>query len=264
MESEKDIDVFIALFTGTLIMFAMAAGIVLFLGAYRRKMKEQRKSLMDMQQKIQLDLFGKNIAAMETERKRFATDLHDEVGSKLSALKLSLTHIERKADDGLAVNQVVQKSKDMLDMIIEVTRRISHNIMPPSLDAFGLETAIGDLCDWITDSSGMTVELETDIDAALSNRNMELGLYRVLQELLSNSIKHSSAKKVCISIKIKKENTRILYNDDGHGFDRNTIEPGSGMGIKNIEDRLALLHLSIQYVSQPANGFACVISGPVK
>lgn len=264
MESEKNFDAFIALFVGTVILFLLAVGIVYVVFAYRRKVKEQRQNLIDAQQRIQLEILDKNMEAMEIERKRFAADLHDDVGGKLAALRLGLARLKNNPDDKIIIDTIVDNSKKMLDNIIDVTRRISHNMAPPSLEVFGIETALGDLCDWINESSGINVIFVSSVDGVSISRKIEIGIYRIVQELLSNSIKHANATTIEINLSITDNAIKLEYLDDGIGFKKDNMPRGKGMGIKNIEERLMVLNAKIFYRDNITKGFGCIIESPLK
>lgn len=214
-----------------------------------------------MQQKLQYDLLQNNIEVLETERKRFAADLHDGVGGKLSALRLNIAHMQQHPGNTEVVNTVATQSKEIIDMVIEMTRRIAHNVMPPDFEFYDLQTAIEDLCDWINESSSIKATVTGEIPSTAFKRTEQLGIYRVMQELFSNTIKHAGADSITISIINQPSSIHIRYNDNGAG-----IHPQhkKGLGLKNITDRIALLKGTVDYGAGAEKGFECRIQIPVK
>jgi two-component system, NarL family, sensor kinase len=263
MESTKELDISLLLFAGTLLVLVLSGGIVFFIYIYRRKLYRQKKSTKQMQQKLQFDLLQNNMELLETERKRVAADLHDGVGGKLSALRLNMARMEKNPGNTELVNTVVVQSKELIDMIIEMTRRISHNIMPPDFEFYNLETAIEDLCDWINESSSIEMILSDKAAARITNRLHQLAIYRIIQELLSNTIKHAAATTITISLFTQQQQLIIVYTDNGCGLDAELPEFKKGLGLKNIKDRVTLLKGTVEYNSSPGTGFECRIQLPI-
>ena len=214
-----------------------------------------------MQQKLQYDLLQNNIEALETERKRFASDLHDGVGGKLSALRLNIAHMQKHPDNAEVFNNVATQSKEIIDMVIEMTRRIAHNVMPPDFEFYDLQTAIEDLCDWINESSSIEASITGEIPATAFKRIDQLGIYRVIQELFSNTIKHAGAGNITITIVSQPSSVHITYTDNGIGINP---KHKKGLGLNNITDRIALLKGTVDYITQVEKGFECRIQIPVK
>ena len=258
MERTNAIDIYLLLFAGTLVLLMLAAAVVLFIYLYRRRLSQQQVALHEMHTRLQLDILKSNIEALETERKRFAADLHDEIGGKLSALRLHLTQLQKKGDDSNDLQLLVARSKDIIDTMIGTVRRISHNMLPPSLEMFGLANAVEELCAWVNTSSALRVHIDYRLQHVLLDQKKELALYRIIQELLSNTIRHAHASTVHLSLSPAASTLQLIYKDDGRGFDPLQKNTQVGLGFRNIENRVKVIRGTIQY-SGAGQGFQCII-----
>lgn len=246
-------DVYILLFGGTLLMFLLAGMLLFFVTSYQKRLLRNKADVERMKSKHQLDLFQSSIDAMEEERRRVSRDLHDEIGAALSMLRLQVGQINVGKDSSTEnTEKLISGSKQLIDSTIENVRRISNDMLPHGLEEFGLKYAIESLCDKIEDASTLDIHLNTENLGRLENR-MELTLYRILQELLNNTIKHAKATVVKIEFIPDNQKLTLIYQDNGKGFDLEKIRQ-SGLGLKNIESRVSMIHGQLTYSTTVANG----------
>lgn len=259
MERAQTIDIYLLLFAGTLVLLLLAVSVVLFIYIYRKRLVKQQISMKEMNNKLQQDILNSNIEALETERKRFAADLHDEVGSKLSALRLNLVQIKSSEQGSERIETLIAGSKEIIDGIITTVRRISHNLMPPGLEMFGLDNAVEELCTWINTSSMLHVTLDYQMQENPPDQKKQLALYRIIQELMSNTIRHAHAKTISLKIIPSNNEWQLVYKDDGVGL-KTAQRTGktTGLGFRNIEDRVNVLHGKVVYPATE-KGFECHI-----
>jgi len=257
MENNVTENIYFILVIGSLAM-AVLVGFVVAAIVYSQKRKMQHQNeLQQAQIKHQLALLQNTIEVQEMERKRFAEDLHDDAGAVLSAVKLNLNRIPA-AD----VN-VLTETKELLDIAITGIRRVSHDLSPPALDQFGLLQATTDLfnklrrstsINWIEDLSGIeNVELLPQVQTSV---------YRIVNELLNNAIKHSQATEVKVTMYVHETNVCLTYADNGRGFEFSGKQ-ARGLGLKNMESRVLALCGLIQVDSSPGNGLKINISFPL-
>ncbi|MBS1506271.1 MAG: tetratricopeptide repeat protein [Bacteroidetes bacterium] len=198
------------------------------------------------------------IASQEEERKRFAADLHDGFGQMISALRLGLS---RETPDGPAIQYALGL---LNEMNVEI-RNIAFNLMPQVLMKEGLEEALREFASRLTQSGGVTIDVQTynlspDIDA-----EKRIALYRICQEWTNNVIKYSGCRTIVIQAVQHPEELVITIEDDGSGFDKDRLITGAGNGWKNINSRLSLIGGSIDIDSQPGRkGTIAIIAVPVK
>ena len=211
-----------------------------------------RQQISEMEQRQQLKITKAMLDGEEHERERVARDLHDGLGGILAGIKIGLsgwvsTQHEASRDEGLKhiINQ--------LDTSVRELRRIARNMMPETLMKFGLEVALKDLCEfYMRDGLQITFEsFNIEKDIAL---NVQLSIYRIIQELMSNAIKHARAKTILLQCSQNGAMIFITFEDDGVGFDTAVIAGKKGMGLDNLRNRIAFLSGTLDIHSVPQEG----------
>lgn len=218
------------------------------------RQKEQELHQQQIDQMVR-DQELKSINAMlegeEKERKRIAEDLHDRVGSMLSAMKL-------QADSSNT------KMNGLLDETVEEVRRISHNLETKVLNRFGLVAALEDLAEKIKSSGKVVFELQyLDLTERLDNK-VEINTYRIVQELVSNALKHSQASEITTQVNRINNQLVITVEDNGVGFDSLEVkEKSSGMGLKNVMSRAHELNGNFNVDSGKGQGTTLTVDFPI-
>lgn len=251
---------------GVIGMLLLAVSLVLFFVVYQRRILEQQRLRLKEERRHQQELLQAAIEVQEQERSRIASDLHDEIGSKLSAVRLFLGQLV--VDQEIENNVALKKdSLEILGDILNSARRITHDLFPPELAKFGLFAAVEDLCDKIDRSGKMMMTSEVampdgvDVDSVRLPRKTELALYRVLQEMLNNTIKHANALNVTINFYRQENRLFFNYQDDGTGLEMNVLKPG--LGLKNIETRVTLVGGKFEFISAPGHGLRLEVNVPI-
>jgi len=183
----------------------------------------------------------------ERERERIARELHDGVGHLLASAKLHVSAIDDiPGDDG----QLVTNAMHIIDDALAETRTISHNLAPAALTQLGFTAAINQLARMLNQTGRLRVKLLMDDGVAVNNQSKATAIYRIVQEVLNNTLKHASASLININISVQGNNLIVQVKDDGKGFDTTTITQSQGMGWKNIYARVELLngHINIHSV----------------
>jgi len=201
------------------------------------------------------------IDGQEVERQRLSRELHDSLGQLLIGLKL---RYENCLNQSKIKTTTVYDLGLLFDKTIEETRRISNNLMPAALSEFGLITAIRNICNEISEASKIDVQYDVKGSGKQLDLEIKIYLFRIIQEALTNILKHSKAQKA--SIKINFENEAILINikDDGIGFDVSRIKPLNSNGLNNIRDRVSLLSGEFNINSEISKGTVITIKIPTK
>jgi signal transduction histidine kinase len=201
-----------------------------------------------------------NQQIVETERSRLAKDLHDGLGGLLSGIKLTLNSVADKVNEKNTL--LFNKANNQLDNAISEMRRVAHNMMPEALLKFGLGEAIQDYCDGINESNLVKMKY-TQIGSLQSlDKSAEIVLYRIIQELTNNALKHAVAKNIFIQINKHSKGFTITIEDDGKGFDY-TASAGGGQGLKNVQSRISYLKGSYDIKSEKGNGTSINIEIPI-
>lgn len=193
------------------------------------------------------------IDGQEIERQRLSRELHDSLGQLLIALKLKHESSDNKEEIG-----------ELFDKTIEETRRISNNLMPAALAEFGLTTALRNICNDISENTNIQIQLKAH--GAIKNLDLEVKIYlfRIIQEALTNIIKHAQAKHALIDLNYTNNTVNISIKDDGIGFNTNAVLKKNSNGLNNIKDRVSLLGGSFQIIAKKNKGTSLTLSIPIK
>lgn len=211
-----------------------------------------------------------SVQIQENERRRFARELHDGLGQILTAAKLK-TEVLR--DSCSAGNQKAKEAlgeiEGLLNSAIVEGKRISYNLMPSLLDDYGIIPALEKLCWQTSESSSIPMKFYTNNRAIRLRQDVEIGIYRIVQESLNNIVKHAEAQKVTIQLISHTAKINLIIEDDGLGFqvERNGHMNGKkhgGMGLINIRERTEGLSGTFSIHSKPGRGTEIIVELPIK
>lgn len=191
------------------------------------------------------------VEGQEEERKRIATELHDGLGVLLSATKMQFSTILDKSPDN---REVIEKAYRMLEQASGDVRKISHNMMPGLLTKLGLYEAVEDLFEHIGDTTGLNAECTINGSRDRLPENKEIMLYRIIQEMVNNTLKHAEAKTIALSIDIESNLLKISYSDDGKGFDYEKMLEKETLGLNSIQSRVNFLNGNFFIETLPGKG----------
>ena len=238
-------------------------GFILVQVRNQKNMLEKQRQLADAKLKHQKDLLEAVITSQETERQRIGSDLHDEVGTVLSSLRMLIEKHESPIQ-AVASEAFNLQSKEMIDRVIKNVRQIAHNLSPHISGEHGLYDALHALCDTVNLAG--TVRIATLFEEGSIPKNLPeataLSLYRVLAELMNNTLKHADAKNITIRIGTTNNKLDVIYADDGIGFLDDGAAAVKGMGLQNIESRISVAGGSYRISSSPGNGVEVYLSIP--
>lgn len=239
------------------VLFAAGLFLIQKIFKYMKKVEEQKREI----EKI---LLLATIRAEENQRKRFAKDLHDELGPILSTVKMSLTTIERRETDSTS-RKILRNAESAIDEAIKSIREISNNLSPHILENFGLIKGIRHFISNINLTNTINIDFSTNLNDTRFNNETEVVIYRVICELVTNTIKHAAASNAEINLIQSADQIHCSYKDDGVGFDlaESKKQHLTGMGFSNIQSRINSLNGSFQYNSEKGKGIRATFSIPV-
>ena len=217
---------------------------------------------VDQARLIQRDALRRVVRAQEDERRRLARELHDETGQALTSILLGLKSLE-DLDDVAALGQGVAALRARVVATLQDVRRLAVELRPAALDDFGLEAALERLTAGFAEQTGLKVELESRLQDDRLPEEVETVLYRIVQEALTNIVKHAQASRVSIVITQKPGAVGAVIEDDGRGFDPDQSVDG-GIGLIGMRERVALLDGSMTIEAAPGKGTTLVIEVPVR
>ncbi len=191
----------------------------------------------------------------EQERSRLAKDLHDGLGGLLSGIKYSFQNIKSNLVMTTENHQAFERGMDMLDTSIKEMRRVAHNMMPEALVKFGLDTALKDFCNDINQTAVLQVTYQSiELENVSIDQTTSITIYRIVQELIHNSMKHAAAKTAIVQLSKTDGKISITVEDDGKGFDTVILNHSKGIGWSNIKSRVDFLNGKLDVQSGPGKG----------
>lgn len=245
---------------GIFLMFFMSMVLLLFFYYSKKKIVQKELEKKDMELAYQKDLILATIEVQETERKRIAQDLHDDISSKLNIVSLN-THMLTTPD--LTDKEIADITVSIINLTtktLESSRRIAHDLLPPVLDKFGLHAGVEELCFEFNSSKSVAVCYENNVTFTDKETNRHLHVFRILQELMNNSLRHGKATEISLSFNEKDDKVVCEYRDNGKGFNAKDLKHSRGLGMKNIESRVIFLKGDIEIDSAVGKGINVVFN----
>ncbi|AGA80722.1 sensor histidine kinase [Echinicola vietnamensis] len=235
------------------LVMVMAVVVIVSLELFRKKVIQEKMRNAELKLKHQTELLHTVIRSQEEERRRVSDALHDDIGSKLTTIKLSLHQLKAGEGDGPLPDVLALTEK-----VVDSTRELSHAYSPVVLEKFGLEAGIEELLDSLPKTeNGPKGQLDAFIQDGLLDQEGRLILYRITQELLNNTVKHAEASKVFVNIRIDSKGIDYRYQDNGKGFDDQEV--ADGIGMLNIQNRVAMMEGVLAIDSKAGKGFILTI-----
>ena len=249
--SEK-FDIISLILIAVSLLLVMAIVLVTFFFFSRRKVITAELEKANLEISFQKEMLQATILTQENERKRIAQDLHDAISSKLNIVALN-TNVLLEGD------VAPEEANDMLGTILQISnttlessRQIAHDLLPPVLQKFGLYAAVEELKNDYNRATSGLIDLNGQYTEGSLDSKEQLHLFRIVQELVNNSLKHGEASK--ITIELNSEPVSLNYTDNGKGFENTASQGKPGLGMKNIESRVELLNAESNFQSEAGNG----------
>ena len=222
---------------------------------YKHKQKMQQQRINELETEKQLLATEAVLKGEEQERTRLAKDLHDGLGGMLSGIKYSFNTLKGNLIMTPENTQAFERSMDMLDSSIKEMRRVAHNMMPEALVKFGLDTALKDFCIEINQSGALLVSYQSiGMENEVIEQTTAITIYRIVQELINNTMKHAAAKTAIVQIAKSNNQLSVTVEDDGKGFDTAVLKQSKGIGWSNIQNRVEFLKGTLDIQSEKEKG----------
>jgi signal transduction histidine kinase len=215
---------------------------------------------VDLSTRVARDALRRVVAAQELERRRLARELHDETGQALTSILLGLKGVE-EAPDGDERQRAAAELRELVVTTLQDVRRLAVELRPKALDDFGLVPALERLAETFSEQTGIRVQLEAQLGERLS-AEIETALYRIVQEALTNVVKHARARSVSILLMRKDASVSAVIEDDGLGFEPAEAR-GDGLGLVGMRERLELIDGRFDVESSRGAGTTIVAEVPL-
>jgi signal transduction histidine kinase len=257
IENKEIVSVVFFILLAFLSMFLV---LILFFYFSRKKIVQIEVAKKNLEIDYQKQLLNSVLVTQEEERKRIAQDLHDDISSKLNVVSLN-SHLLKTPNlnetEQLEITNIII---DLTQKALENSRRIAHDLFPPVLEKFGLNAGIEELVQDYNSTKKVKVSYQNEIDFESYPIDRHLHIFRILQELLNNSLRHGKATKISIHFTTFDNQKSCVYIDNGIGFDSSNLENKKGLGMMNIESRINFLEGKFSLDSKPNKGVKMVFN----
>jgi signal transduction histidine kinase len=216
---------------------------------------------VDLSRRVARDALRRVVAGQEVERRRLARELHDETGQALTSILLGLRAVD-EAGSGEAVAKAVGDLRELVVATLQDVRRLAVQLRPKALDDFGLAPALERLVQTFSESSGIAVDLEAQLAETRLPSEVETTLYRIVQEALTNVVKHAEADKVSILLVRRDAAVTAVIEDNGRGFAPDTVKTDS-LGLEGMRERAELHDGRLTIEASPGSGTTLVVEIPL-
>lgn len=234
--------------------FSVFLTLVLFFYFSRKKIVKIAVEKKNQELHYQKEILQSVIQTQEEERMRIAQDLHDDISSKLNIVSLN-THLLKTPNLSEAeFEEITNNIVGLTAKALENSRRIAHDLLPPVFEKFGLHAAVEELVLEFSTAKNVQINYENELDFSALEVNKQLHIFRILQELLNNSIRHGKATHISITFVSKNHQNTCIYTDNGVGFNTNSENKKRGIGMQNIESRVNFLGGNINVQSEINKG----------
>ena len=248
---------------GTAGMLFMAVAIILFVAFYQKRMIQEQLRRKALEVDYQRKMLQAALESQENERQRVSKDLHDDVGMMLMTVRAQVNSIVGKPFS----DELARDIRQLVDDTHETVRRISWDLKPSTLERFGLVQTIKEMSSRLSVSGSIPVELYAEGNPASLDKHQETLLFRIIQESVSNALRHGQAHRIDIRCLWEDRSLTFSIADDGIGFDfpeeKNKMEVQLGLGLINLENRVALLGGQLRFEKNIPSGTMVKIKIPL-
>ncbi|WP_431158846.1 tetratricopeptide repeat-containing sensor histidine kinase [Winogradskyella poriferorum] len=217
-------------------------GALLIWAVYKQKQKRKEQEFLTLKREYQIRSLEALIEGEEKERFRIAKELHDGVNGDLSAIKYKLSSLIEMN------NKVIHEAINMIDDSCKQVRAISHNLVPPSLEKFSLVEAVEAYCNSMNVANEVEITFQAVGEEFTLTKKAEINILRIIQELVSNSVKHAKANEINVQVSFQSQILQVTVEDDGIGFKKDDVDD-KGIGLANIDSRIQYLNAELDFMS---------------
>jgi signal transduction histidine kinase len=260
METSTQITLLTTLLPLIGVIFIIAVGVVILNQHFQKNLYRQKLEQEEIKNRHQQELLTSSILVQEQERKRIAQDIHDELGALLSISRMHLVQLEEKeTNQATHILPSLQNIRSLTEKALSSMRKISHELMPPQLETFGLLKTLEAVAGHANKTGNITICIDAVDHFPELPWPFTLGLYRIMMELINNTLKHAGADTINIVLDYSNGIIACVFTDNGKGIQ--STKKKNGLGLKSIEGRASSLGGNI-YIGNEGEGFRADIAIP--
>lgn len=241
-------------------LLLMAGAMIAFFFFSRKRVIQTELEKANLEIEHQKDMLQATIITQEEERKRIAQDMHDAISSKLNVVSLNANILANDGDFSGESHKIAETIVKVTGTVLESSRKIAHDLLPPTLQKFGLRAALEELCDEVEETRKFKLEQAFNYKEETLSAEEELHVFRIAQELINNAIKYSEATKLKLKLDVATGQFQFTYKDNGKGFNLSEAKNAKGLGLSGIENRAAILNADLNITTKPGDGLFVEIS----
>lgn len=262
METKESIDITVLIIIATMGIMLLVFAIVFLVLLYQKRLLANKTELVNIEKNHQKELMDAALDIAERERQKIATNLHDDIGIILNVLKMNLDRLKKNRANAATVDKIIADSNQSIDNSLDIVRDIYRDIVPPTLKHAGLVKGLKELGKQLNQSGEIEISFESNEEVIELDKSKELQLYRLIKEVINNTLKHAKPTKIHISIKKIQRALNVSVAHNGQGINtekiRELAKDSKGIGLKSILTRSELINATIDF-SEIAPGSAMVV-----
>lgn len=260
MQTENEI--LISILFGVAAMLIMALAIVIFVIQYHKRGISNKLEIEKLKTKQQEELLNTISNAQEAERRRISANLHDEVGSSLSAINIMIDEASMYTE-GRAKDLITSADENLQKTMLEI-RNIIQDMSPVIVEKSSLYAAIKEICSRLNKTKKLSIYFDAKVDNPIKNKTVELKLYRIVQELVNNVIKHANANVINIVVSKTEKYFVISIHDNGIGIDLEKAAKSNNLGLENIRAQLEFMKGKFELKNLYEGGTNAIVFVPLE
>lgn len=251
MDSTIKIGILTFILAGILIMLGFTLAFIYLFLSFKKRIEREQAALRDAEITFERQLNEASVKAEQQERVQIAMDLHDEIGTLITVLKINMHNAKVRLDQPERLNKVIDETSDIIEKTADVIRNISNRISPPTLTKLGLEVALVELVAAVNATGKMVIVYKSNLETKRFRLDAELNIYRIIKEMFNNILKHSHTDKLFVQLQVDEREFRMNFEYEGIGLNEDQVKlllrVAKGNGLRSIQSRINNLRAQIFY-----------------
>lgn len=267
METTENLSLTLILIAFSVFLAIVVVAVYVLFLSFKKRIQHEQEALRNAEINFERQINEAAMKAEQQERVQIAMDLHDEIGSMMTVLKINMHNAKRHANAPELLHDVLDSTSDIIEKTADAVRNISNRISPPSLSKLGLHATMNMLVQTINSTGKINIQYTSNLDTYRFRPESELNLYRIIKELINNILKHSHTEKLNFQIRLNDDLLLIQFHYEGLGLSNEQVQHllrfDKGNGLKSIQSRVNNLRASISYELAKNNAASILLKIPL-